>query len=301
MLKTILDFFGKCLLTTSSLSSPTAKNGIFRRSLLIAIVGLFVLASCKHSNTFTVKNYWHNDSTKLKEQFEVLKSKPSIKEGLYQSFYETGNKEFIKHYSNNLLTDSMLHFNPNNVLIEAAFYKNNLLEGSRILYFDNKKIQLKEHYKNNLLEGIAEQYYENGNLLEKGKFIHNKREGSWIFYYENGNPKEIVEFKNGSENGNYQCFYNSGTKKSLGFYKDELEDSTWKNYYENGKLMEIVNYKTGKEEGITKIFSKDSMLIKEITYHLGFPIKYHDYVTGKESIHTYNFLDKTATKTSTDE
>ncbi|MFM2225677.1 MAG: hypothetical protein RJA07_1879 [Bacteroidota bacterium] len=271
------------------------------KAKLITILGLFILVSCRHVNTLVVKNYWHNDSSKLKEQFEVLQSKPSTKDGLYQSFYENGNKEFIKHYSNNLLTDSMLHYNSDNTLIEKAFYKNNLLEGTRILYFNNNKNQLIEHYKNNLLEGEALQYYENGNLLEKGKFIHDKREGSWIFYYENGKTKEIVEFKNGSENGNYQGFYNSGTKKSTGFYKDELEDSTWYNYYESGKLMEIVNYKFGKEEGITKVFSKDSVLVKEITYHLGFPIEYHDYITGKQSKHMYDFLDKKPTKISTNE
>ncbi|MFM2048691.1 MAG: hypothetical protein RI955_1239 [Bacteroidota bacterium] len=47
-MKNILCLFEKCLLTTSSLSSPTEKNGIFRKSLFLKIsVGILIFSSCQ--------------------------------------------------------------------------------------------------------------------------------------------------------------------------------------------------------------------------------------------------------------
>jgi antitoxin component YwqK of YwqJK toxin-antitoxin module len=261
-----------------------------RTLLFLIIVG--VMASCNRNNTIKIITYWNNDSTKIKEQFDVLKTQQSIKHGLYESFYENGNPEYIKHFANNLLSDTLKYFSTNKVLLEQAIYNKDILEGNRITFFENGNTQAIEFYKNNLLQNESKSFYENGNLLEEGKFINNKREGIWKYYYANGNLKEIVMYKNNAENGEYKGFYSSGKKKSNGFYKNEKEDSTWYNYFETGELMEIVNFKNGKEEGLTKVFSKDSILLKEIIYRQGITIEYHDFISGKHTKHNFDFLDK---------
>ncbi|MEN9521840.1 MAG: hypothetical protein RL065_217, partial [Bacteroidota bacterium] len=119
-----------------------------RNLLKLLTVVVLLIGSCKNNNTKIIKTYWYNDSTKLMERFEVQLHNDSIKHGLYESFYANGNKEFIKHFSQNLQTDSFFHFNENGVLTEKAFYKKNLLEGGRILYFTNHQPQTIEIYKN---------------------------------------------------------------------------------------------------------------------------------------------------------
>jgi antitoxin component YwqK of YwqJK toxin-antitoxin module len=260
--------------------------------LIFILITVGIISSCNRNKTIKIIHYWNHDSIKIKEQFDVFKAQQGIKNGLYESFYENGNPEFIKHFSNNLLTDTLQYFSKNKSLIEQAIYNHNMLDGCRIIYFENSKPQAIEFYKNNLLHDESKSFYENGNLLEVGKFNNNKRDGIWKFYYENGALKEMVLFKNNLEDGKYQSFYASGKKKSDGFYKQEKEDSTWHNYYETGELMEIVNFKNGKEDGITKVFSKDSILLKEITYHNGITVEYHDVISGKHKKYNFDFLDQ---------
>ena len=251
---------------------------------------LFVFCACKHASTELTETYWDNAKTKLKEHYFVLKDDHSKKEEEYVSYYADGKKEFIKHFHNNQLIDSFWHFNANGKLIEKCFYKDGNLEGDRFLYNDSGVLITIEPHINGAFHGLYKSFYDNSKPKELGNYNYNKMEGEWKYFFDNGNLKEIVKYVGGSENGDYKAFYPTGKLKSIGFYKDEKEDSTWHNYYENGKLMEIVNYKAGTENGLTQMFSKDSVLIREIIYKNGMPIDYNDLVNHIHTKHDFDFL-----------
>lgn len=112
------------------------------------------------------------------QKIYTLHYKNNVKQGIYEQFYENGNRYI------------------------TTVYKNNIQRGKGILYHDNGNIKYDGNLKNFKFNGIGTLYNINRQIIYTGNFKNNFFNGYGIFYYNNGNVKYDGIFFNGNfQNG----------------------------------------------------------------------------------------------------
>ncbi len=155
-----------------------------RSILLMVIIFLGTLIGC--SNDQKVKYIivdgliFEQDSTKpftgkIKEkvsdrilEYEV---KEGLKDGEFNIYYLSGNKEIAGH-----------------------IVKNNY-EGKWSYYYEDGKLESEGFFKSHLPEGEWRWYYKNGKIREIGTFKGGEKAGNWIMYDEAGNLVSEVDIE----------------------------------------------------------------------------------------------------------
>lgn len=95
------------------------------------------------------------------------KYKQGVKEGVWKSYYENGEKK------------------------EEAKYENGLLEGEYKSYYMNKKLKEEGEYEANQKTGKWIYYYQNGKKESEGKYDEDKKVKKWKYYKSNGKVREV--------------------------------------------------------------------------------------------------------------
>lgn len=169
---------------------------------------LLTILSCQNNNTVIVKN----DKGVVVESYSILPD--STKNGIYNSFFDTGEK------------------------FEEANYINGVLEGSRTIFHKNGHPEMKETYKEGILIDTHYTYYENGQLEISAPYSEGQLNGQLTAYYENGKVKEVVTMEGGNENGPFKEYYENGQIHWQGNYLNgDNEYGLLKEFDESGQLL----------------------------------------------------------------
>lgn len=183
------------------------------------------IAYLKGSDTpFTGKAYdYHKNGNKKKE----INFVNGYKEGVYKTWFESGNKSSIK------------------------FYKANKLEGAIISWYDNGQYERKVEFHQNKKHGHFQSFYENGQIKTEGNYINNKKTGIHTGYYENGKKESYGNYVDGAEDGVHTEWYTSGIKcAELSYDNGELKSE--KHWDESGKELtpeEVQEMKQQQQNG----------------------------------------------------
>lgn len=181
------------------------KQHQFLLLLFISFSGL--LLSCKQGTTVEIF-----DDGKLYEKFIV--DKDSLRHGIYQRFYKSGQ------------------------VAEKAIYKNGKLEGVRNLYYPDGNIEIVENYVADSLHGEYKTFHPNGHAQFVCSYVHNKVQGIAKKYYESGQIQEEVTFKDNYENGPFTEYYENGNVEWKGTFVDgDNEAGELLNYNKSGELI----------------------------------------------------------------
>ena len=160
-----------------------------RVSVLLFIL-VFCASSCGDKNLIEVKN----EAGNVIEKYSITVD--SLKNGLYEAFYDDGT------------------------LKETCNYVNGSLIGERRMYFSNGNPEIVENYVDGKMSGEYKNYYESGQLMLDMVFENGTLQGESLKYHENGNLAEKVEFIDGEENGPFEEYHENGLIHWKGNYYD---------------------------------------------------------------------------------
>jgi antitoxin component YwqK of YwqJK toxin-antitoxin module len=228
------------------------------------IGGTYTVLFAQHH---TVRTYYDDHQSLLKEMYTVIGDQKRIREGKYISYFENGNKK------------------------SEGFYKNGEPAGFWNYYYESGKLKMRGVLRGNTNYGLWRFYFENGNVSMEGEIYHGKREGKWNFYFENGLLKSTGEFRGGEKTGIWNHYYEDKSIKAQAYYKGDLglyrefytngkikmegfnymgkSDSTWTYYYENGAKQAEGKYSEGHRNGDWTFFHRNGNISASGIYDMG--------------------------------
>lgn len=235
------------------------------------LILFFVLLGSSYSLVLaqhqTVRTYYDEGHSLLKELFSVIDGQKKLRDGKYISFYENGNKK------------------------SEGFYKNDEPAGYWNYYYESGNLKMRGVLRGNTNYGLWRFYYENGNVSMEGEIYNGKREGKWNFYFENGLLKSTGDFTYGEKTGIWNHYYEDESIKAQAFYKGEVglyrefysngkikmegfnlngkSDSLWTYYYDNGIKQAEGNYQGGQRNGVWTFYHENGNISAKGTYEKG--------------------------------
>lgn len=162
----------------------------------------------------------------------------SIREGLWITFYESGNKK------------------------EEGLYE------EKYMIFSSWDIEGNANVING--EGTYYNYDEQGDIVESGQIKNGLRSGIWeVFYPNTGSIFMELHYENGKLEGPYLSYYENGLFYVEGNMKADLNDGIWNWYYDTGIIQSSVNFKNSKKVGTQSFYSEGGEKIKIELYNDG--------------------------------
>lgn len=235
-----------------------------RGSLLIGLV--LLIPGILRAQTFSIRTYYDNDSTHLKEIIS-LRSSDSTLHGPYRSYHQNG-APLASGYYNETIPDSLWTYYFQNGRKKAeGHFVNGKQTGTWTYFYESGNKKGEGYVENGIKNGFWTNYYENGQVKNEGSYWSDEKNGIWNYFYEDGTLKAQAYFENGK--GNYKEFYTNGSLRSEGLNIDDKSQGKWKFYWESGELQAEGNYDQGVRVGIWKFYHKNGQLSAEGKYSEG--------------------------------
>ena len=135
-------------------------------------------------------------------------------------------------------------------------------------YFENGEIKCIHNLKNGKPEGEQISYFQNGEVEVRCIIKNGKREGKHVEFFPSGKLAVKGNYYDGLKNGIWEYYNTKGEKFLRPYHKDKLEGLS-KEYLIDGTII-FGNYFNDREIGTWTTMTKDSVILKEITYFKGY-------------------------------
>ena len=159
----------------------------------------------------------------LDKEVALLYGLICIKDGLYTSWYENGQKEEECTYRDGR-KDGVYQswWNNGQKLIEIT-YRDGKEEGLYQRWWKNGQKSAEFHYRDGKYEGLCQEWYDNGQKSIECHYRDGKREGLYHYWGENG--QKIVEsnYLDGKRNGLCKVWNFDGELIKERTYRDDKE------------------------------------------------------------------------------
>ncbi len=182
------------LYSFKQLQCLTFVKAMKRNNMIKYIIGIlcFVsLMSCQDSITVEV----FDEEGNLMERYEATMD--TVKNGLYESFYEGGQIFSSVNYDHGLAQGEWKVFFEDGTLKSSEFYLNDTIHGPFKEYYDNGRLNLESEFVHGVLQGVAKRYFITGELMEEVTFENNEENGPFKEYYKNGQLQWSGTYLNG--------------------------------------------------------------------------------------------------------
>ena len=249
------------------------------------------------SQSKKVQVWYDNSDTskKIKSIYHVLNSDPTVLEGTYTEFFESGGKKLEGEYKGGEQVGGWNYFYENGQLKTTLsisdsnfqkltqFYESGeikqegkLLEnkkhGKWYYYFEKGGIKQEGTYEMGVKNGVWQQYYESGKL--KSNVVYEMGDGHYREYFLNGKIKMEGPIKKNWSEGVWVYYYENGSVKAKGLEVAGVKNGYWQYFYDDGKKMSEGDYIKGKQFGNWKYYHKNGELSSEGSYKDGFKDEY---------------------------
>lgn len=161
-------------------------------------------------------------------------------------------------------------------------------------------ITLEGSYKNGLPNGKVTEYFQDGTISKESNFIDGKKEGTWKEYDKKGKVRTTENYKNDKKEGKWVArikYASTGVMATrTQYYKNNVATGIWneitddgiklweeqhknnsdytrKEFHPNKKLAVEETFIDRKKEGICKYYNQNGILLYNINYKAGFPLK----------------------------
>jgi len=275
-----------------------------KKALLFIILLTLLICSVqaqKGMETKEVSNMYTDTTLKLdfSEKFSVLRSKTSIKHGMYRLI--NSDEEVITegNYVNNLKDGEWKFHYPNapHIMKAEGSYASGVKTGEWKLYFlDGQKLREKINYIKGEDMIAVERYYDNenkknGGLLQRHDTTYAEV-GHWQYFYSNGKTEKEGTYSVSETTfrslkvQTWQCWYDNGNLKYEESYNNDGKLDGKKTYYNEQKGIE--KYEYYKDGQLTKSEDKydfqkitiDSLFVIAEKYKAGIPIVYNNEISA---------------------
>ncbi len=223
---------------------------------------------------------WYEDGQKCEECYY----KEGKQEGLHQSWWPNGKIHIINNYKEGKREGIYQEWRLDGTKWSETNYKNDMREG---LYqeWNSSGFKLTEkNYKNDKEEGLQQGVREGTNIRVQYNCKDGKKDGleeHWytdIFYLsersdnresgKNGQKSAEFDYKDGNILSN-KGWYENGQIQREFYYKDGYADGLYQSWWLNGQKMWIRNMKKGKNHGEIKNWNERGELICHEIYNEG--------------------------------
>ena len=138
------------------------------------------------------KAYYKN-TKQLKLEGNILDHKP---DGLWRSYYASGNTQYAAHYDSGSLDGEATFFYDNKEASPKVilYYSNDFIDGNYKEFYKNGQEKVFLHYNNGVRSGKAAYYYPSGQLKLVGKYKKGKQKGKWLYYDTQGEAVNKVRY-----------------------------------------------------------------------------------------------------------
>jgi len=168
------------------------------------------------------------DSGQKKAEWHVSQvDGESVPDGIWQEWYETGEKKLQGTYSRGLKV------------------------GAWTGWHTNGKESLSGTYVNGKEEGEWTEWHSNGKQSAHGHYVDGEKDGEWRTRYPDGTFESVEDFDKGTPIGQWVTWYQNGTRKSHGEYRNGVREGRWVRYHDNSEeeLSEV--WHNGQLDGET--------------------------------------------------
>ena len=136
----------------------------------------------------------------------------SIENGLFQSWYDNGQKEEEYTLVNGERDGLYQSWYSNGQKFTECTYVNGWIDGLYQRWHENGDKRVECTYVNEKLEGLYQSWYENGEKWEECTYVDGELEGLYRSWHENGQKWQECTYVSGVYNGLYQAWYENGYK-----------------------------------------------------------------------------------------
>lgn len=235
-------------------------------SPFIALIILHITAA--HSQHVKVRSWYDGRRTLLKESYYILKNNPTVKDSLYESYYQNGHLKSKGYFQRNRVTGRWEFYYENGNPKSKGELHDNVPAGHWVYFFESGGKSMEGNIEKDRKEGEWVFYFENGEKKKSGKYIQGKREGVWDYFNEDKSLKAKIEFSDDQEIYTTE-YYQSGLVKSKGPVRDGKSNGVWTYYYEDGQIKAEGMEKDGVKEGYWVYYQLDGDMASEGSYANG--------------------------------
>jgi len=182
-------------------------------------------------NLKKITTYFENGNVEF-EFFIDCESIDLDKEGLYQSFYESGQLRSKGNYLNGKLEGEFTVFHENGRIKRKGFYASGEYSGRIREYFENGSKKVIANYRYGKLDAKKLIFDKKGRLVEKSYYFEGMLFGDcerYRFLEDGSSVKETGKFEYGKKHGEFKFFeYKKGEYVLVDIH-----------YYRNDRRMDI--------------------------------------------------------------
>jgi len=202
----------------------------------------------------------------IQQEFEVLESNDTIKNGFYRAY---------DRYKKLLISGNYTH---NRKIGNWIFYSNGIVESTG-------------NYKDDLEDGKWT-FYNGKNLKAEGYYLKGLPIGLWKQYRSNGNVDSEINYNDDSKlNGSCKLYNSKGNLQIQGEFLNGLKNGLWIHYRENGNLICKIMYKNDKKNDTSYTFFNDNIRSKQKIYSNGILLQQTSYYISGKLKSTHNISD----------
>jgi antitoxin component YwqK of YwqJK toxin-antitoxin module len=210
------------------------------------------------------------------------------KEGLWQTFYASGNVKWEGSYEDGKREGYFKTYTDAGSLVTIDKYINDVLQNNapelaklevKTQYFANGQVQESGPYKNGLPYGAHRIYNDSGveqkaQIYDSGKVVaegildeSSLQQGYWKEYHENGTLKSEGKYVYGVKVGEWKFYYMNGKKFEIGKYDQKGRPiGHWIWYYDDGKVLRESDFHEGLQDGDFVEYSDSGSVITQGQY-----------------------------------
>lgn len=233
---------------------------------LIYIWILVCWSSLVFGQQYTVKTYFDNDSSKIKEVVSLDETDSTL-QGTYESYYQSGSYFATGYYDDGLPDSLWVYYYETGKIKAKGSFRSGKQDGRWTYYFENGNKKAEGIIKNGIRDGFWTNFFENGAPKSEGSYWDGQKSGLWSYFYEDNSIKAQAYYEDGT--GMYKEFYPSGSLKVEGKNKKEKSFGEWKYYWETGELQAIGMYEDGLRNGDWEFYHQNGELSAIGTYENG--------------------------------
>ena len=208
----------------------------------------------------------------------VVAQKDVLRNGVYSTFYSTGELYSKEFYNEGLLDSNYVSYYKNGKKYKERFLDNGVLVKQTVQYSDIgiRQSVYNEKYEDRtfIKDGEYISYHLNGEMNEFGLYINGYRAGLWNIFDQDGNKTfdKYYTYKTADENKDYTktniIKFNDYGDKLLEYsvnsyllcrpaqdcfntvYADEVMEGNYILYYDNGNIKEKGSYSNNIKNGL---------------------------------------------------
>ncbi len=133
-------------------------------------------------------------------------------EGAYKAYYPDSTQKFEGTISNGELNGLWRTYYETGNIKSAVNYQNNKVNGNALFYYNNAQQTIKAelYYEDDVIGDIYREFYENGARKAMLNYDNGKLNEDAEFYYDNGALKIEGQYKNGEKKGKWKYYTETG-------------------------------------------------------------------------------------------